>query len=322
MSSKWFWMVVLALLAGCASERFGENYPLAQGEHRAKLNGLELWYKVSGCGPVCVFPTPGWGPSSDIYFASMKPMEEHFTIVYLDTRGTGRSERPKTLEEYTWKHLADDIEALRCHLGLHRIWLMGHSNGGVIVMHYALEYPNPIAGLLILDSAAASEDEFRVNDWRPRWEVLAKDPSLGPLIPLFLEGENARTEAEFIENSQKTMPLFFSSMESFEKCHSAFASGFEATTISFHAWQGQKTVRLPFSLVDRLDRIKVPTLLVVGADDVMCSLKESQRLHLGIPNSRLLVIEKAGHFPWMEQPEEFFFWVRKFLPTMGYPEVK
>jgi pimeloyl-ACP methyl ester carboxylesterase len=58
--------------------------------------------------------------------------------------------------------------------------------------------------------------------------------------------------------------------------------------------------------------------VVVGTNDYVCSLKEAQRLHLGLPNSKLLVIEKAGHFPWIEQPDEFFFWVRRFLPTMGY----
>ena len=75
---------------------------LQNGEFTAKLNGLKLWYKVSGQGPVCLMPAPGWGPSSDLYFRTLKSLEKTFTIVYLDTRGTGRSERAKSATEYTW----------------------------------------------------------------------------------------------------------------------------------------------------------------------------------------------------------------------------
>lgn len=65
------------------------------GAYTARINGLNLWYKISGTGPVCIAPTPGWGPGSDLYFRTLTPLEELFTLVYLDTRGSGRSEKPK-----------------------------------------------------------------------------------------------------------------------------------------------------------------------------------------------------------------------------------
>src|SRR5216683_8286267 len=61
-----------------------ETRSLAPGEFTAELNGLKLWYKVSGNGPVCLIPTPAWGPSSDLWFRTLKPLENTFTIVYLD----------------------------------------------------------------------------------------------------------------------------------------------------------------------------------------------------------------------------------------------
>ena len=71
------------------------SYGLAldSGEFTAELNGLHLWYKVSGAGPVCVMPNPAWGPSSDVYFMTMHELEKSMTMVYLDCRGTGRSSR-------------------------------------------------------------------------------------------------------------------------------------------------------------------------------------------------------------------------------------
>jgi proline iminopeptidase len=292
-----FWMLLSMVCFMSASEAFGEENALAHGEHKAKLNGLELWYRVSGKGPVCIFPTAGWGPSSDIYIASMKPLEEQFTIVYLDTRGTGRSERPKTLEEYTWKHFADDIEALRRHLGVEKIWLIGHSMGGIMVLHYALEYPKQVEGLLILDSYPAW-DEFHKKDMDTRWQALTEHPPFRPIVEeLSKVDENKETETEWLENQRKVMPLFFSTMEAYEKAYAKFKSGWDSATLSYHAIKGVMTSSPTFSLVDRLGRIKCPALLVVGTNDFACSLKDAQRLHLGLPNSKLLVIEKAGISP-------------------------
>lgn len=71
-----------------AQDKQTDKPTLKSGEFVVQLNGLELWYKVSGKGPVCLMPTPAWGPSSDSYFRTLKPLEKHFTIVYLDSRGT------------------------------------------------------------------------------------------------------------------------------------------------------------------------------------------------------------------------------------------
>ncbi|MBN1845568.1 MAG: alpha/beta hydrolase [Sedimentisphaerales bacterium] len=288
------------------------------------MNGLELWYQISGSGPVCIFPTPGWGPSSDIYIASMKPLEEQFTIVYLDTRGTGRSERPQTPQEYTSKHFSDDLDALRRHIGAKRIWVMGHSSGGIMALHYALTYPKQIEGLLILDSLANGGDEFSTEELRVRWQALKEHPPFRPIVEaltdLWFGGSWCdQTEAQF--KDPKGMPLYFSTMDAYEKTYAAFKTAWDSTTFSYDAFQGTcASAGLDFSLVDHLGQIPCPTLLVVGAADFICSLKEAQRLHLLLPNSKLLVIEKAGHFPWIEQPEEFFLWVRKYLPAMGYPK--
>ena len=128
---------------------------LENGEFTAELNGLKLWYKVSGRGPVCLMPTPAWGPSSDLYFNTLQPIEKTFTIVYLDTRASGRSQPAKSTKEYSWDHLVADIEALRAHLKQDKVWLMGHSEGGEQVLFYVVKHPERVHGLVLLGSRAA-----------------------------------------------------------------------------------------------------------------------------------------------------------------------
>ncbi len=110
------------------------------------------------------------------------------------------------------------------------------------------------------------------------------------------------------------MPFFFADPANIAN-HEA---DFRATTMSAVAKQGQSDSQRDkmFDLRDRLTQVTAPALIVVGSDDSVCSPFAARRLHLALPNSKLLLIENAGHFPWLEQPERFFTDVPMFLQAL------
>ncbi len=283
---------------------------ISNGQFTTQINDLTLWYKVSGDGPVCILPTPGWGPSSELYFLDMAPMEEMFTMVYLDTRGSGRSQRPE-LNQYNMTDFVADIEGLRRHLGLKKVWLMGHSNGGTIVLNYAVTYPNRVLGLILVDTIVgnASADP----DFPKRMQLRKNEPWYGAAMEQWKK--KPKTPEEFDAYIKAITPFYFYSVENLEKHKETF----EQTSMSFHALQGQVySESASKDLASRLSEINMPTLIIVGIDDFLCGLSAAQPIHREIPGSKLLVIEKAGHFPWLEQPEQFFGGIRNFLPKLGY----
>jgi proline iminopeptidase len=284
--------------------------PLQSGEFTTKLNGIDLWHRISGRGPLCLAPSPAWGASSDYLFRSLEPLDDLFTMVYLDTRATGRSESPAAHGAYAWEHLNNDVETLRRHLQQERVWLMGHSMGGVQVMQYALEHPQHVAGLILLDSYPA-DDQKHQGDMRPRMEARQREPWYAEAVKGW--EIQPQTTGELEQILRTVLPFYFVDQQKIERN----AAAFEATTYSLQAWH-QSAQRSPFDLVGRLPEIKAPALIVVGAGDFICSPRQAQRLHFGIPNSKLLLIEDAGHFPWMEQPEAFYAGLRQFLPALGY----
>jgi proline iminopeptidase len=285
---------------------------LQNGEFSAELNGLNLWYKVAGTGPICLMPTPAWGPSSDLYFRTLKPMEKFFTMVYLDSRGTGRSQRAKSAIEYSWDHLIADLEALRLHLKQHKIWLIGHSEGGTQILHYACRYPDRVSGLILLDAAPVGGGESQSEAMRRA--ALRKDQ------PWYAEAVAAlrtppKTGQEFAQLMGKALPLFWSDPGKIDQFKEAFA----ATTFSVEASQGQDESRSgPFDLRAQLKKVTAPALIVVGTDDFICSPVAARDMHLGLQNSKLLVIERCGHFPWLEQADEFNGQVPRFLEALGF----
>lgn len=299
-------------LTGCnkTSKDLAKKTQISEGQFTAQINGLKLWYKVSGKGPVCILPTPGWGPSSELYFMNLTPLEEIFSMVYLDTRGSGRSQRPK-LNEYNMSDFVSDIEELIHHLGVNKIWLMGHSNGASIVLNYAFTYPDHVNGLILVDATVgdASKDEELSN----RMQLRKGEPWFNAAIEQWKK--QPKTQEEFEIYMKTVLPFFFYSVENMDKHRDVF----NKMSMSFHALQGQMhSEGSSEDIIPWLSEMDIPTLIIVGIDDFICPPSAAQFLHGEIPNSKLLVIEKAGHFPWMEQPKQFFGGIRNFLPKLRY----
>lgn len=89
--------------------------------------------------------------------------------------------------------------------------------------------------------------------------------------------------------------------------------------MSYQAFQGQDNwYDCEHELEPKLGSIDLPVLIVVGLDDFICGPYVATYLHRKLPFSKLLPIAYAGHFPWMEQAEDFFNGIRAFLPAMNY----
>lgn len=298
--------------AGVSSDGSAQKQAVESGEFTATLNGIKLWYKVSGRGPVCLMPTPGWGPSSDLYFRTLKPLEKTFTIVYLDTRGTGRSGRAKAPTEYTWGHQVADLEALRAHLKQDKVWLMGHSEGGMQIMHYACKHPDRVAGMVVLASAAsvAPLDGIAIFG---RLSKRKEESWFAEATKTYKAGP-PKTDAEMAAGMAKMLPAYWADPARIEKYKDHFA----ATTMSVDAMNGQQaSKRMPFDLTGELKKVTAPVLIVAGDKDAFCPPSAARTMHLAFPNSKLLLIEDCGHFMWMEQADAFDAQVPRFLAALG-----
>ncbi len=82
---------------------------LSIGEHFAPVNGIILHYYVAGSGPVCLVPSPGWGYPVGYLYKSLKPFEKYFTMVFYDTRISGKSTGPDDPSKYTDKDFMNDM---------------------------------------------------------------------------------------------------------------------------------------------------------------------------------------------------------------------
>lgn len=138
----------------------------------AAPDGTRLVYRELGEGDpiVCL---PG-GPMQDSrYLGDLGGLSSRHRLIMLDLRGTGRSAVPEDSSSFRCDRLVDDVEALRAHLGLQRMDLLGHSGGANLAVLYAARYPAQVSRLLLITPGLAAvgvdvsaDDRLAVADLR------------------------------------------------------------------------------------------------------------------------------------------------------------
>jgi proline iminopeptidase len=275
-----------------------------QGPGIAEVAGLKLWYTVRGRGPVCLVPSPGWGCSSDLYQRTLARLCDGLTLVFLDSRGCGRSERPSTTSEYRFSNFASDLEGVRRALGEEKIWILGHSHGGVMAMRYAADYPARAAGLLLIGTNAESDADYEADVDR-RKNLRAHEPWFKNV-----DWDGIQTAQELADGMRAALPLYFHDLAKMTAAQEAL----DASAYSIHPYHGWRdSEAFGVHELERLPLIKCPTLLVVGEDDFVCSPMHSRRIQGLVDGAEVSVIRRCGHFPWLEQPEPFYSAVEGFL---------
>jgi pimeloyl-ACP methyl ester carboxylesterase len=252
------------------------------------------------------------GPSADLY--SLLPFRrcaDRFNLVFYDHRCNGRSVGAP-VESMTWENLTADADELRKQLGFDRWAVLGHSFGGQVALEYALRYPDSLSHLVLLDSGGDSRwaqqnaaDLVAKRGYGPKKAELARRWFNGELepkewLPIFMR----IGDAYFY---RKGLPLLLHTAR--EALQGGWRSKPRPEALIF---AGRKLAK-DWTVMDQLDEITVPTLVMAGRDDFVFPPEHQAELAAGIPNARLQIIERAGHNPHSEQPAEVMEALRDFL---------
>ena len=309
----WFFGCTSALPAR-AETKAAEADPLAKGAHQTVVNDVRLWYRVAGQehGIPVVYVHGGPGQGSQSFAALAGPaLERSQRMVYLDQRGSGRSEKPWT-NAYSVDLMVDDLEKLRRHWGAPRIALIGHSFGTVVALEYAKAYPKQTAALVLAagvpDLPAAGKiqcDRLERTDpdqYRRSVEGMpaGANPPCNPLKGRGQEGSDRYLSSLMFPN-----PATAELVRHWDK-----KDGLGNTGIVGKHLISEKFMRYRF---DARDALRMPVLVIAGGKDFQAVEEPQRQLASDVPNGRAEVYPDAGHFMWADEPERFARDVTKFL---------
>ena len=307
--------IIYCLIALIASSTivFGQAV-LTPGDHFTSINGIKLHYYVKGKGPVCLLPSPGWGPSIGYLKGTLQPLEKYFTIVYYDTRMSGQSTGPADTSRYTSDDFMADMDSLRAYLQLEKVWVMGHSGGGYQVLKYGIHHSAHLKGIIALD-ALAGDDSLRGAELTRLVLKRQGQPYYKAGADILLGKDTSNYT--LAQSTPLILPFYFhdvTKMTAFLQLDIGQMSEKAALYTGAARIFGE-------NLLGELGKITVPTLVVVGDDDFVCDkVSQADRIVKHIPSAEEIVVADAGHFCWFEQPTTFFDGVETWLKKQGVKE--
>ena len=254
----------------------------------AKLNGINLYYEVSGSGTAIVL-THGFAGTTKMWLPQVEVFSKDYQFITYDIRGHGQSDAPEDRALYSWDLAIEDLHQLLTHLGVKEAIVGGLSLGGLVSIHFYLKHPEMTRGLILADTGPGFRNPQSMAQWdQERYkvtEVLEKG------------GMAAYMASPYASTTYYTTP----------------------DVMVAHSPVGLSNVNIALQTNQEmvpLEEIKVPTLVIVGSGDTN-SIPPANYMHRKIPNSRLAVIPQAGHGTNVDQPTIFNRAIQDFLKDYG-----
>jgi aminoacrylate hydrolase len=254
-------------------------------------DGESLYFEDHGSGPPLLLVS-GLGGVMGFWSGHVPVLAERFRVILHDHRGTGKSGRSRI--EYSVEQMAGDVLALMDHLGIERAHYCGHSTGGAMGQILAIEHPDRI-GRLVLSAT---------------W------PGPDPYFDALFANRAAVLSAMGIEAYARLSALFMKPPTWFRD----HPGGAEADAMALLAADPDPEITLSrIAAIRRFDRradlhrIAAPTLVFGAADDTVTPAYNFHALAAAIPEARLVMLPRGGHFYPNMAPEAFRSTVLGFL---------
>ena len=271
-----------------------------------QIRGYEIFSLTQGQGRPMLLIHGGPGLDHTYLRPWLDPLGKHVQLTYYDQLGNGRSTRPESYEGISFATLVDEADVLRASLGYERIILFGHSFGGSLALEYALRYGRHLDGLILCNTVPVLDYQADPQNHGTPEQVQAAVSGMSD--PAALAEDHVWRQAWM-----KVLPLSFRTYNP-----QIGAAMDEAMQYSGKAFAHSNTRCLPtFNVLHRLSEISVPTLVMTGRHDWMTPpTPGAERIHTALPDSKLVIFEQSGHFPFIEEQDRFIATVSAWLADL------
>jgi len=260
--------------------------------NRLRSFGQKIYYLEAGSGPEVIL-LHGLGGDNGNWRATLPALAARFHVYAPDQIGFGKSDKPAI--NYRVATLVDFLNAFYKKVGIAKATLVGNSLGGWVAMNFALQYPDKVSRLVLVDSAGYSFK--RTGGVAPAREVL-----LG-LNPSSLAGTKQLMALVFHNKAFSTDAV----AEQVFTEHLRKNDGYTIDSFVDSILRGEDVVD------GRLGALKTPTLIVWGRDDMLVPLAAGKALAEDIAGAQTVVLDDCGHVPQMECAAPFNDALLKYL---------
>jgi pimeloyl-ACP methyl ester carboxylesterase len=276
-----------------------------------EVEGITMHYKQMGEGEPVLLLLHGFGASTFSWREVMSPLAETGTVIAFDRPAFGLTERPMRntaawpgYNPYSYDAQPRLTVGLLDALGFESAILVGNSAGGTVAVLTALSHPEYVEALILVDAAV-----YTGGGSPALLRPLLQTPQMDRLGPLFVR--RIRSWG---------MDFGLSAWHDPSRIPPDFWEGYErplrADNWDRALWELTRSAERP-DLAARLDKVRLPVLVITGDDDRIVPTEQSIRLAEALPNARLAVLEACGHIPQEECPQPWLEAVEAFLQELN-----
>ncbi len=296
-------------------------YPINEGYVDAQ--GVLIYYQIIGRGAPLMIVHGGPGVSHDYLMPYLLPLARSNQLIFIDERGSGRSEKLEDAAQYTVENMVEDVEKVRQALHLGKVSLLGHSFGGVLAQAYAFKYQQNLTHLVLGGTFYSTREMNKVLAEEKRSmppEALAKLESLEK-AGLFNKGkdwEKGRYPDDYAKLAwgDGYFPYLYQRRPDANYDPAAGNTGV-SWDLYREMWGSNGEFVIDGNLksveyLEKLSGIHVPTLMICGDHDES-NPSLSRTMHEKIAGSKLVILPQSGHMAFVDQPNLYIKAVADFL---------
>ncbi len=285
--------------------------------------GVLIYYQTIGYGAPLMIVHGGPGVSHDYLMPYLLPLARNNQLIFIDERGSGRSEKLEDTAQYTVENMVEDVENVRQALHLGKISLMGHSFGGVLVQAYAFKYQQNLTHLILNGTFYSTTEMNKVLAEEKRSmppEALAKLEALEK-AGLFNKGkdwEKGRYPDDYAKLAwgDGYFPFLYQRRPDANYDPAAGNTGV-SWGLYREMWGSDGEFVIDGNLksveyLEKLSGIHVPTLVICGDHDES-NPSLSRTMHEKIAGSKLVILPQSGHMAFVDQPNLYIKALAEFL---------
>ncbi|MFF8785318.1 alpha/beta fold hydrolase [Streptomyces sp. NPDC015125] len=282
--------------------------------HFRTYDDAELHYRTLGPAdsPLPPLMCLAGGPGRDAaYLGDLGGMSAHRQLIVPDSRGTGSSPAAADPSRYAFPQLAEDVEALRAHLGLERFALLAHDAGAAVAQAYAARHPQRLSRLVLVCPGSRLQGElpddareiFAAREHEKWW------PEASAAVRQLAETSDMDEVRQLLIAAA---PLAYGRWEEPQRAHAATEGEQLGPVPRAGFWQGVDE-QLRGALVSGLGEVTCPVLVVTGDRDGVTGMRAGELVAESFPDARVRPLHEVGHYPWVDAPELFGPAVEEFL---------
>jgi proline iminopeptidase len=285
----------------------------------ARSGQTSLWFETEGSGEPLLLIGGGPGLSHAYFHPWFSPLNDQFRVVYFDAYGTGRSSKAAEHSGYSLAQAVEHIEVLRKALKVDRLNVLGHSYGGYVALGYATKYPSHVKALAISGIVASGAEQQLIQD--------NLNAAFRRHAPEAWAGLQALRAKGLVSSSSAHAELYEPPSQGMNFYNPENAGRLRHDGPNFYnpdLWYGMAGTDADFTVAGELRqtdfrqsarRLPMPFLVIGGRYDRLVYPALIERWRTYAPKAQVVILERSGHFPFLEEQDGTLAILRAFFST-------